>query len=106
MSSAVQKSNVQAQPLIAVRSVRASSGWYAELLGADSLPEHPHRDLYDRILCSGQLLLQLHAWEKTITPTWSTRMLRGLDTASYFGFSWTTLIPRWSGRAHCELRSS
>jgi hypothetical protein len=58
-----QKSAVRVQPLIAVRDVRASSRWYAELLGADSLPEHIHRDLYDRIWCSGQLILQLHAWD-------------------------------------------
>jgi len=56
-------SSIQAQPLIAVRNVRASSRWYKELLGADSLPEHPHRDVYERISCSGQLLLQLHAWD-------------------------------------------
>lgn len=68
MSSAVQRSRVQAQPLIAVRNVRASSRWYAELLGADSLPEHSHRDLYDRILCSGQLVLQLHAWDEEDHP--------------------------------------
>jgi catechol 2,3-dioxygenase-like lactoylglutathione lyase family enzyme len=54
---------VEAQPLIAVRNVRASSRWYAQLLGADSLPDHPHRDDYDRILCSGRLVLQLHAWD-------------------------------------------
>ena len=58
-----QKSKVEAQPLIAVRNVRASSRWYAELLGTESLPEHPHRDHYDRISSSGQLLLQLHAWD-------------------------------------------
>ena len=68
MSSVVQKSIVQAQPLIAVRNVRASSRWYAELLGADSLPDHPHRDRYDRILCSGQLVLQLHAWDEEDHP--------------------------------------
>ena len=56
-----QKSSIQAQPLIAVRNVKASSRWYAELLGADPLPEHRHRDLYDRITYSGQLILQLHA---------------------------------------------
>ena len=56
-------SPVEPQPLIAVRDVRASSRWYTELLGADSLPEHEHRDLYDRICSSGRLLLQLHAWE-------------------------------------------
>ncbi len=68
MSFAVQKSNVQAQPLIAVRNVRASSRWYAELLGADSLPEHRHRDLYERISLSGQLILQLHAWDEENHP--------------------------------------
>src|SRR4051812_13046006 len=68
MSSSVQKARVQAQPLIAVRNVRASSRWYAELLGADSLPEHPHRDLYERLLCSGRLILQLHAWDKEDHP--------------------------------------
>jgi len=59
---------VAAQPLIAVRNVRASSRWYAELLGADPLPEHSHRDFYDRISCSGRLVLQLHAWEEENHP--------------------------------------
>jgi catechol 2,3-dioxygenase-like lactoylglutathione lyase family enzyme len=63
-----QTSAVQAQPLIAVRNVRASGRWYAELLGADSLPEHGHRDVYDRISCSGRLLLQLHAWDAENHP--------------------------------------
>jgi hypothetical protein len=54
---------VEAQPLIAVRDVRASGAWYAELLGADSLPDHSHRDIYDRISCGGRLVLQLHAWD-------------------------------------------
>lgn len=60
---APQKPSVEAQPLIAVRNVTASGRWYAELLGADSLPDHEHRDLYDRITCSGRLVLQLHAWD-------------------------------------------
>jgi catechol 2,3-dioxygenase-like lactoylglutathione lyase family enzyme len=68
MSLAQQKSIVQAQPLIAVRNVRASSRWYAELLGADPLPEHSHRDLYDRISLSGHLILQLHAWDEENHP--------------------------------------
>lgn len=68
MSLSTQKSTVVAQPLIAVRDVRLSSRWYAELLGADSLPEHSHRDVYDRISCSGQLLLQLHAWDDEDHP--------------------------------------
>ena len=49
MNVPAQKPAVQAQPLIAVKNVRASSRWYAELLGADRLPEHAHRDVYDRI---------------------------------------------------------
>ena len=68
MSSAVKKSIVQAQPLIAVRDVRASGRWYAELLGADSLPEHSHRDVYDRISTSGHRILQLHAWDEENHP--------------------------------------
>lgn len=59
---------VEAQPLIAVRNVRASSRWYGQLLAADSLPDHSHRDVYDRILCSGRLLLQLHAWDEEDHP--------------------------------------
>jgi catechol 2,3-dioxygenase-like lactoylglutathione lyase family enzyme len=68
MSFPAQKSTVQAQPLIAVRNVRAVSLWYTKLLGADSLTEHEHRDVYDRISCSGRLLLQLHAWDEENHP--------------------------------------
>lgn len=68
MSSPAQTPSVEAQPLIAVRNVRASSLWYAELLGADTLPDHPHRDVYDRIWRSGRLFLQLHAWDADDHP--------------------------------------
>lgn len=68
MSVTARKSIVEAQPLIAVRDVRASSRWYVELLGADPLPEHSHRDVYDRIYCAGRLLLQLHAWDQEKHP--------------------------------------
>jgi hypothetical protein len=68
MTSPAQKSTVEAQPLIAVRDVRASSRWYKDLLAADSLPEHSHRDVYERISHSGRLLLQLHAWDKEDHP--------------------------------------
>jgi hypothetical protein len=62
------KAAVEAQPLIAVRDVKASSRWYSELLDADSLPEHDHRDVYDRISRAGRLLLQLHAWDEEVHP--------------------------------------
>jgi extradiol dioxygenase family protein len=68
MGSIEQKPGVEPQPLIAVRDVRASSEWYATLLGADSLPEHEHRDVYDRVHSSGRLILQLHAWDKEDHP--------------------------------------
>ena len=68
MGGNMQTSNVESQPLIAVRDVRASSRWYVELLAADSLPEHEHRDFYDRILCAGRLVLQLHAWDEENHP--------------------------------------
>jgi catechol 2,3-dioxygenase-like lactoylglutathione lyase family enzyme len=63
-----QNSSVEAQPLIAVRDVRASSKWYAKLLGAETPPEHPHRDTYDRVIVSGRLVLQLHAWDEEEHP--------------------------------------
>jgi len=59
---------VRAQPLIAVRNVRASSTWYRQLLGLDALPDHPHRDTYDRMQRSDELILQLHAWDKEDHP--------------------------------------
>lgn len=68
MSLPEQKSTIEAQPLIAVRNVRASSRWYGELLGADVLPDHSHRDVYDRISRSGRLVLQLHAWDEEDHP--------------------------------------
>jgi catechol 2,3-dioxygenase-like lactoylglutathione lyase family enzyme len=64
----IAKAQVRAQPLIAVRNVRASSRWYRTLLAIDSLPEHEHRQTYDRILCDGQLILQLHAWDEEDHP--------------------------------------
>jgi catechol 2,3-dioxygenase-like lactoylglutathione lyase family enzyme len=51
-----------------VRDVRASSKWYTKLLGAESLPEHEHRDTYDRVIASGRLILQLHAWDEEDHP--------------------------------------
>jgi hypothetical protein len=68
MSTTAQKPTVEAQTLIAVRDVRASSLWYAQLLGADPLPEHEHRDIYDRLYSGGRMVLQLHAWDEENHP--------------------------------------
>jgi catechol 2,3-dioxygenase-like lactoylglutathione lyase family enzyme len=64
---------VRPQPLIAVRSVRASSRWYRQLLQAEALPEHEHRDTYDRVLWDGQVVLQLHAWDEESHPNLGSR---------------------------------
>jgi extradiol dioxygenase family protein len=64
---------MESQPLIAVRDVRASSKWYGTLLGADTLPDHPHRDVYDRITVSGRIVLQLHAWDEEDHPNLMNR---------------------------------
>ena len=63
-----RRTTVRSQPMIAVRDVRASSRWYQQLLGLQPLPEHSHRDVYDRLLCDGQLVLQLHAWDEEDHP--------------------------------------
>jgi catechol 2,3-dioxygenase-like lactoylglutathione lyase family enzyme len=62
------RAGVKSQPLIAVRDVRSSSSWYQRLLGSDSLPEHEHRNFYDRIIHHGELVLQLHAWDEENHP--------------------------------------
>jgi catechol 2,3-dioxygenase-like lactoylglutathione lyase family enzyme len=63
--------NVRPQPVIAVRDVPSSSRWYSRLLGA--LPtsksmRSDHAHLYDRLLCGGSLVLQLHAWDEEEHP--------------------------------------
>jgi catechol 2,3-dioxygenase-like lactoylglutathione lyase family enzyme len=68
LSQARRRAGVRSQPLIAVRDVRASSRWYRQLLGVDTLPEHEHRDSYDRMLYDGHLVLQLHAWDEENHP--------------------------------------
>jgi catechol 2,3-dioxygenase-like lactoylglutathione lyase family enzyme len=64
----IARAKVKSQPLIAVRNVRASARWYRQLLASDSLPEHEHRDSYDRIFRDDQLILQLHAWDEDNHP--------------------------------------
>ena len=68
MSEGAHVSTVEAQPLIAVRDVRASSRWYSELLGLKAAPEHPHRDVYDRLFSSERIVLQIHAWDAEDHP--------------------------------------
>ncbi|WP_044180755.1 VOC family protein [Hyalangium minutum] len=69
---------VRAQPLIAVRDVKASSTWYKALLGVESSgdPDHPHRLFYDRLMSGDTLILQLHSWEDEDHPN-----LKGRDKA-------------------------
>lgn len=50
----------QAQTLVAVRDVEASSRWYQALLGLRSDHGGPH---YERLLSGGTLVLQLHHWD-------------------------------------------
>ena len=96
MSSPAQKSTAEAQPLLAVRNVRVSSRWYADLLGAGALPDHPHRDVYDRIWRSGRLLLNCTLGMRNTIPISSTPTRRLRDMASCYGFRSTISIPRSS----------
>ncbi len=51
---------MQAQPLIAVRDVQASSRWYQTVLGCQS--GHGGAE-YERIVHDGRMILQLHHWD-------------------------------------------
>lgn len=50
---------MQPQPMIAVRDVEASSRWYQAVLGGES--GHGGAE-YERIVCGGDFVLQLHDW--------------------------------------------
>ncbi|HSY22827.1 MAG TPA: VOC family protein [Polyangiaceae bacterium] len=68
--------HVQSQTLIAVRDVRASSGWYAQLLNLEATSEamaSDHAHLYDRLSSKGSLVLQLHAWDEEEHPNLMNR---------------------------------
>jgi catechol 2,3-dioxygenase-like lactoylglutathione lyase family enzyme len=60
--------NVRPQPILAVRDVRASQRWYANLLGLEMDPDCDHSHIYERLYSNGQLILQLHAWEEENHP--------------------------------------
>jgi catechol 2,3-dioxygenase-like lactoylglutathione lyase family enzyme len=65
------QADVRSQPLIAVKDVRSSSRWYSKLLAAERTSElftSDHAHVYDRILCGGSLVLQLHAWDEEDHP--------------------------------------
>ncbi len=65
------RSSVRSQPLIAVRDVAKAKAWYCELLGLSALSsEMPsdHDHVYDRLLCRGELVLQLHVWDEEGHP--------------------------------------
>ena len=49
------------QPLICVKDVEASSRWYQRLLHCESAHGGPN---YERLVHSGELVLQLHRWEE------------------------------------------
>jgi catechol 2,3-dioxygenase-like lactoylglutathione lyase family enzyme len=65
------------QPLIAVTDVKAARAWYGRLLGCHSgmpgSPNHPHRQIYDRLVRDGRLILQLHAWDAEDHPNLKNR---------------------------------
>jgi catechol 2,3-dioxygenase-like lactoylglutathione lyase family enzyme len=54
-----------------VRDVKASSRWYARLLGAEQTSvtmQSDHAHLYDRLMSGPALVLQLHAWDEEDHP--------------------------------------
>jgi catechol 2,3-dioxygenase-like lactoylglutathione lyase family enzyme len=63
--------SVRAQPILAVRDVRASARWYAQILGSaepTGSPPSDHDHIYRRIYVGDELVLQLHAWDAEDHP--------------------------------------
>jgi catechol 2,3-dioxygenase-like lactoylglutathione lyase family enzyme len=70
---------VKAQPILAVRDVRASARWYARILGSaepTGSPPSDHDHIYRRIYVGDEFVLQLHAWDEEDHPN-----LRDADLA-------------------------
>lgn len=59
---------VMPQPLIAVRDVRASTRWYEQVLGCQSLGASDHDDVYQRLYSGRELVMQLHSWDDENHP--------------------------------------
>ncbi len=94
---ASSKTAARPQPLIAVRDVRASSRWYSKLLSGDrtsELYESDHAHLYDRILCDGALVLQLHAWDEEEHPNLVNRDEARPGHGVLLGSRWMTSMLR------------
>lgn len=60
---------MQAQPLICVRDVAASSRWYQAVLGCQS---GHGGDEYEQIVSGGHMVLQLHRWDAHEHPQLGT----------------------------------
>jgi len=63
--------SVKAQPILAVRDVRASARWYARILGSTEpigSPPSDHEHIYRRIYVGAEMVLQLHAWDAENHP--------------------------------------
>lgn len=63
--------SAKSQPILAVRDVRASARWYAQILGSaepTGSPPSDHDHIYRRIYVSDELVLQLHAWDAEDHP--------------------------------------
>jgi len=63
--------SVRSQPILAVRDVRASARWYAQLLGSaeeTGSPPSDHDHIYRRIFVGDEFVLQLHAWDEEDHP--------------------------------------
>ncbi|MDD9947753.1 MAG: VOC family protein [Myxococcales bacterium] len=70
------RSPIRAQPLIAVADVIASTRWYQHLLQGDELPDSDHAHIYERVMCSGRLVLQLHSWDDEDHPNLESKRIK------------------------------
>jgi catechol 2,3-dioxygenase-like lactoylglutathione lyase family enzyme len=71
------------QPMITVADVPASSRWYQAVLGSAS--GHGGAE-YEQIVCDGQLILQLHAWDAHEHPHLGNPQIRPYGNGSVLWF--------------------
>ena len=106
MEAIGQRAFVRAQPLIAVRNVRASSSCFGSCSGSIRFRNTPIARYTTECSAVVNSFFNSMLGTRKITPTSSTPMPRRLAMASCFGSRLATLMRLSSGPVHRTLKSS
>lgn len=85
---------MQAQPMIVVHDVQASSRWYQSVLGLKSA--HGGSE-YERLTLKDKLVMQIHRWDAHEHPHMGIQKYNPMGMACCSGFRRMILMPLLNG---------